>query len=55
MNANIGEGDIIADKTLTIQTNLEEKLKVKHIVYRFIKRLIFYSEKPCSGRFRKEP
>lgn len=40
MNANIGEGDIIADKTLTIQTNLEEKLKVKHIVYRFIKRLI---------------
>ena len=28
MNANIGEGDIIADKTLTIQTNLEEKLKV---------------------------
>lgn len=40
MNANIGEGDIIANKTVTIQENLQEKIKGKHIAYRFVKRLI---------------
>lgn len=40
MNANISEENIIADKTVTIQENLKEKIKGKHIAYRFVKRLI---------------
>lgn len=40
MNANISEENIIADKTVTIQENLQEKIKGKHIIYRFVKRLI---------------
>ena len=40
MNANIGEGNIIANKTVIIQEDLKEKIKGKHIVYRFVKRLI---------------
>lgn len=40
MNANISEENIIADKTVTIQEDLKEKIKGKHIVYRFVKRLI---------------
>lgn len=40
MNANIGEENVIADKTVTIQEDLKEKIKGKHIIYRFIKRLI---------------
>lgn len=40
MNANISEENIIADKTVTIQEDLKEKIKGKHITYRFVKRLI---------------
>lgn len=40
MNANIGEENVIADKTVTMQEDLKEKIKGKHIIYRFIKRLI---------------
>lgn len=40
MNANISEENIITDKTVTIQENLQEKIKEKHIIYRFVKRLI---------------
>lgn len=40
MNANIGEENVIADKTVTMQENLKEKIKGKHIIYRFIKRFI---------------
>ena len=40
MNANISEENIITDKTVTIQEDLKEKIKGKHITYRFVKRLI---------------
>ena len=40
MNANISEENIIADKTVTIQEDLKEKIKGKNITYRFVKRLI---------------
>ena len=40
MNANISEENIIADKTVTIQSDLKEKIKEKHIIYSFFKRLI---------------
>lgn len=40
MNANISEENIIANKTVTIQEDLKEKIKGKHITYRFVKRLI---------------
>lgn len=40
MNANISEENIVADKTVTIQENIQEKIKGKHITYRFVKRLI---------------
>lgn len=40
MNANISEENIIANKTVTMQENLQEKIKGKHITYRFVKRLI---------------
>lgn len=40
MNANISEENIITDKTVTIQEDLKEKIKGKHIIYIFVKRLI---------------
>ena len=40
MNANISEENIIADKTVRIQENIKEKIDVKKVVYKFIKRLI---------------
>lgn len=40
MNVNIGENDIIADKTITIQPDLKEKIDDKQILYRVFKRLI---------------
>lgn len=40
MNANISEENIIANKTVTMQENLQEKIKGKHITYRIIKRTI---------------
>lgn len=40
MNANISEENIIADKTVRIQENIKEKINVKKVVYKFIKRLI---------------
>ena len=40
MNANISEENIIADKTVRIQENIKEKIEVKKVVYKFIKRLI---------------
>lgn len=40
MNANISEDNIITDKTVIIKENLQKKIKGKHIVYRFVKRLI---------------
>lgn len=40
MNANISEENIIANKTVTMQENLKDKIKGKHITYRIIKRTI---------------
>lgn len=40
MNANISEENIIADKTVTIQENIQNKIEVKNIAYRIIKRII---------------
>lgn len=40
MNANISEENIIADKTVRIQENIKEKIDVKKVVYKFVKRLI---------------
>ncbi len=40
MNANISEENIIADKTVRIQENIKEKIDVKKVVYKFVKRFI---------------
>ena len=40
MNANIGEENVIADKTVIIEENIKEKIKGKNIIYRFVKRVI---------------